>query len=110
MPTLYGLRNCSACRLAARELKDAGRDVAFVDVRESRLDPDLIDRLVLEFGDALVNRRSHTWRGLSDSQRRGSPEDLIARHPSLMKRPVVVDGQSATLGWNAKARDRHLGG
>ncbi|MYA89130.1 MAG: arsenate reductase [Boseongicola sp. SB0662_bin_57] len=109
MPTLYGLKNCSTCRTAAQELKGAGKDVTFVDVRESRLAPDVIDRFLQEFGDALVNRRSTTWRNLSDRQRQGSPDDLIARHPSLMKRPVIVEGEMSTLGWNAAARARHLG-
>ena len=109
MPTLYGLKNCSTCRAASRELKGAGKDVTFVDVRERRLDSDVIDRFLQEFGDALVNRRSTTWRNLPESERLGTPEDLLAKHPSLMKRPVVVDGETATLGWNAAARARHLG-
>ena len=109
MPTLYGLKNCGTCRTAVRELKGAGKDVTFVDVRESRLDPDVVDRFLQEFGDALVNRRSTTWRSLSESQRQGAPDSLIARHPSVMKRPVIVEGEMATLGWNAAAKARHLG-
>lgn len=109
MPTLYGLRNCSTCRMAVQELIGAGKDVTFVDVRESRLDSDVIDRFLQEFGGALVNRRSTTWRSLPDSRRQGAPADLIAKYPALMKRPVVVEGELATLGWNATARERHLG-
>ncbi len=109
MSTLYGLRNCSTCRKAVQELKAAGKDVDFVDVRESRLDSDVIGRFLRELGNDLVNRRSTTWRNLPDSERQGSPEDLIAKFPSLMKRPVIVDGKLVTLGWNAAERGRHLG-
>ncbi len=109
MPVLYGLKNCSTCRSAIQELKAAGKDVTLVDVRESQLDFDLIDRFLREFGDALVNRRSTTWRNLPESKRQGTPGDLIAKHPSLMKRPVIVDGELVTLGWHAAARARHLG-
>ena len=109
MPTVYGLKNCSTCRMAIQELKAAGKDVTFVDVREIQMDSDAIDRFLREFGDNLVNRRSTTWRNLSDSERQRTPEDLIARHPSLMKRPVIVDGELVTLGWNAVSRARHLG-
>ncbi len=109
MPTLYGLKNCSTCRVATQELKGAGKDVTFADVRENRLDPGAIERLLQAFGDALVNRRSTTWRNLTDSERQGAPADLIARHPSLMKRPVIVDGEVVTLGWDAAVRRRHLG-
>jgi len=80
-----------------------------VDVRDSLLDSNSIDRFLRESGDNLVNRRSATWRNLSDSERQGTPEDLIARHPSLMKRPAIVDGELVTLGWNAASRARHLG-
>ena len=80
-----------------------------MDVRDSLLDSNSIDRFLREFGDNLVNRRSATWRNLSDSERQGTPEDLIARHPSLMKRPAIVDGELVTLGWNAASRARHLG-
>lgn len=80
-----------------------------MDVRESELDSGVIDRFLREFGDVLVNRRSTTWRNLSDSERQAAPEDLIAKHPSLMKRPVIVEGELATLGWDAAARARHLG-
>ena len=95
--------------MAIKELRGAGKDVTFVDVRESRLHFDVIDRFLQEFGNALVNRRSTNWRNLSNSERQGAPEDLIARHPSLMKRPVIVDGELLTLGWNAAARAQHLG-
>ena len=80
-----------------------------MDVRDSLLDSNSIDRFLRESGDNLVNRRSATWRNLSDSERQGTPEDLIARHPSLMKRPAIVDGELVTLGWNAASRARHLG-
>lgn len=109
MPALYGLKNCSTCRAAIQELSGVGKDVTFVDVRESQLDAGLIDRFLQEFGDALVNRRSTTWRNLPDSERQGTPEDLIGMHPSLMKRPVIVEGELVTLGWNAAAKARHLG-
>ena len=109
MPTVYGLKSCSTCRMAVQELKGAGKDVTFVDVRESQLDVDVIDRFLREFGDALVNRRSTTWRNLPISESQGMPADLIAKHSSLMKRPVIVDGELITLGWNAVARARHLG-
>ncbi len=109
MPTVYGLKNCSTCRMAIQELKAAGKDVTFVDVRESQMDSDAIDRFLREFGDNFVNRRSTTWRNLSDSERQGTPEDLIARNPTLMKRPVIVDGELVTLGWSAASRLQHLG-
>jgi arsenate reductase len=52
-----------------------------------------------QFGAALLNTRSTTWRGLSEVQRAASPEALLADHPTLMKRPLIALGDQLYLGW-----------
>ncbi|MEJ6392338.1 ArsC/Spx/MgsR family protein [Gymnodinialimonas sp. 2305UL16-5] len=92
---IFGLKNCDTCRKAAKAL-----GAELVDIRATPLDPGQIDQFYSTFGDALVNTRSTTWRGLSDADRALTPADLIAAHPSVMKRPVIeaADGQ-LHLGW-----------
>jgi arsenate reductase-like glutaredoxin family protein len=51
-----------------------------------------------------VNRSSTTWRGLSEAARAQAPATLLAAHPALMKRPVLVEGEKATLGWDKAAQ------
>ena len=51
------------------------------------------------FGDALLNTRSTTWRGLSEAERAKLPEALLAAHPTFMKRPLIADGDTLHLGW-----------
>lgn len=109
MPTLYGLKACDTCRKAAKEMESAGRSVTFRDVRAEPLDAGTIARLLDVFGDALVNRRSTTWRGLSDAERQANGADLLATHPTLMKRPVIEDGGHLTLGWDRSVAAQHLG-
>ncbi|NNE81958.1 MAG: arsenate reductase [Silicimonas sp.] len=109
MLTLYGLTTCDTCRLARKQIENSGRTVVFQDVRKNPLSQDQLARFVAEFSGALVNRRSTTWRNLSEAERIGTPETLIARHPTLMKRPVIEDGGALTLGWDKTAKDRHLG-
>ena len=53
----------------------------------------------MQFGASLLNTRSTTWRGLSEAEREGAPMDLIAQHPALMKRPLIVDSADMYLGW-----------
>ncbi len=97
---LYGLKNCDTCRRALKELRAAGHDVVLADLRNDGIDPKELERLFLVFGQPLVNRRSTTWRGLSEAIRDGEPVALMLEYPSLMKRPVIVDGGgSETLGW-----------
>ena len=107
MPTLFfGLKTCDSCRTALKAIGLAGVQVDVQDVRESGVPEDTLRRAVDELGaDAVVNRRSTTWRGLSETERAKDPVALILAHPALMKRPLIMheDG-GLTVGWNAEAR------
>ncbi|MEL6463965.1 MAG: ArsC/Spx/MgsR family protein [Pseudomonadota bacterium] len=92
---IYGLKTCDTCRKAIKALPQA----QFVDVRANGVPNDVMAAALAAFGDALVNTRSTTWRGLSTVERQRTPEDLLAAHPTLMKRPLIADGSSLHLGW-----------
>ncbi|MEY8831514.1 ArsC/Spx/MgsR family protein [Sedimentitalea sp. XS_ASV28] len=94
---LYGLKNCDTCRKALKSLKE----VRFVDVRGEGVPPDVLERAEAQFGDALLNTRSTTWRGLSETERARPRLDLLVDHPALMKRPLIENNGQLTLGWNA---------
>lgn len=93
---LYGLKNCDTCRKALKALPDAD----FRDVRADGVPPEVLQRAYDTFGEMLVNTRSATWRGLSENERSTEPMALLAAHPTLMKRPLIVDGASLYLGWD----------
>lgn len=101
---LYGLAACDTCRQARRAIESTGRPVTFRDVRDAPLSGDEIRRFLGAFGDRLVNRASATWRGLSEEARQNGAEALIAAHPALMKRPVIVIGEDLWLGWDEKVQ------
>lgn len=105
---IYGLNACDTCRAARRALEAAGHAVAFRDVRDAPLDAETRARFLDAFGEALVNRRSTTWRGLSEAERAAAPEALLAAHPTLMKRPVIEAGGRLYLGWDASVREALL--
>ena len=102
--TLYGLKTCDTCRKARKALTEAGHTVTLRDVRAEPLSEAERDRFLEVFGDALINRASTTWRGLSEEERTAAPADLLRAHPALMKRPVVAGGGALSLGWDAAAR------
>lgn len=105
---VYGLKACDTCRKAVKALTAAGHDARLVDVRDTPLDPGRLSRFHGAFGDRLVNTRSTTWRELPETERAGEPLDLIARHPALMKRPVIEHGDALYLGWDAGVRSALL--
>lgn len=97
---IYGLKNCDSCRKARKALPEA----RFVDLREERLPDEVLRQAVDTFGDRLVNTRSTTWRELQPEERSLSPEVLVAAHPAVMKRPLIVDEARMVLGWDDATR------
>ena len=94
---LYGLKTCDTCRKALKALEG----VEFVDVRADGVPDAVLSQALAQFGDALLNTRSTTWRGLSDAERSTVPLELLKAHPALMKRPLIVAGETMHLGWTA---------
>ncbi len=93
---IYGLKTCDTCRKARKALPEA----EFTDIREDGLPEGLLARAQERFGDRILNTRSTTWRGLPETERARDPLALIAAHPALMKRPLIVDGDEMHLGWD----------
>lgn len=98
--TVIGLKTCDTCRKALKTLRERDPGVEFRDIREQPLTETEISGFLATFGDALVNRRSTTWRGLGESERALPPNRLLAEHPTLMKRPVLVTPDGDYLGWS----------
>lgn len=105
---VWGLKNCDTCRKAVKALEGAGWVLDYVDVRADGVSGDDLARFYTAFGDALVNKRSTTWRGLTEAERAGDLVELIVKNPTLMKRPVIEHNGRLTLGWDAKTRDNWL--
>jgi len=102
---LWGLKTCDTTRKALAALRAAGHEVAFTDVRESGIDPGFAAALVALSGDRALNRASATWRALGDGERALPAEELLVRHPLLMKRPVIEgDGGRRSQGWTPEVR------
>ncbi|OAN96731.1 ArsC/Spx/MgsR family protein [Sulfitobacter geojensis] len=93
---LYGLKNCDTCRKALKSLPQA----ELRDVRKDGVPEDVLAAALEKFGDALLNTRSTTWRGLDEAQRQAAPMDLLKAHPALMKRPLIDVNNTLFLGWN----------
>ena len=97
---LYGLKTCDTCRKSLKTMQD----VQFVDVREQGVPSDILARAFAEFGDAVVNTRSTTWRNLDESERSRPALELLRDYPTLMKRPLIERDGELHLGWTAKTR------
>ncbi len=105
----FGLKTCDTCRKARKAIEAAGLPLDYIDVRADGVPPADVARIVAQFGDKAINRASTTWRGLSEADRTGDPVDLLAAHPTLMKRPVIDNDGVWTLGWKPDVAAQVLG-
>lgn len=98
---LYGISTCDTCKRAIKTLTAAGKNVTFRDIRSQPLTAVEIDAIVGAFGDRAINRQSTTYRAFNDFLKASDPEVQIAAQPTVMKRPVIRDGDAWHLGWDA---------
>jgi len=98
---LYGLPTCSDCNKARKALDAAGHKVTFRDVRAEPMSEAEWAVLLAEFGDTLVDKKSHAYRNLNAWMRESEADAQLADTPALMARPVITDGVRYTLGWDA---------
>jgi len=104
MIVIYGIPNCDKCRAANRWFTGSGAEFRFHDLRADGVEAPQVTAWLDELGsDSLLNRRSTTWRQLSDAERSGDPAGLILQHPTLLKRPLVDTGAGLIVGYDEAA-------
>lgn len=97
---LYGLKSCDTCRKALKKMENT----EFVDVRSQGVPAEVMVQAHKQFGKALLNTRSTTWRGLAEDERARPVLELLATHPTLMKRPLIERDGELFLGWTPETR------
>lgn len=110
MIELYGIKQCDTCRKAWQWLDEQGIEYTFHDLRREGIERTTVDAWAAVVGtDALVNRRSQTWRKLDPAEREvGDPDlrALLAREPTLIKRPITITPSGVIhVGWNDTIRE-----
>ena len=100
----YGLKTCDTCRKAQKELRAADIEFEVIDVRADGVSADKLKDWTSKVDwKKLLNTRSTTWRNLDASDKAGVDAakaiTLMAKHPTLIKRPVIEMGGEVTVGW-----------
>ena len=108
---IWHLKACDTCRKAVKAL--AAFEPELHDVRADGLDRATVEHLEASLGfEALVNKRSTTWRGLTAAQKDGLTREtaieLITANPTLMKRPVIAHDGAFTVGWTKDVQAGYL--
>lgn len=106
---IFLLSNCDTCRKALKALRAAGHAPEVIDIRKDGITPPDRAAIVAALGEAAVNKRSATWRGLDEAARGLDLTELLAAYPTVMKRPVIERAGDFTAGWDAAIQARFLG-
>ena len=103
---VYALKTCDTCRKALKALGAAGLSPQVIDVRgDGVTKADIARWLTGVDAGTLVNRKSTTWRGLTDDEKARADgaglAGLLVEYPTLIKRPVIEANGKVTVGWTA---------
>ena len=105
MLTVYGIRNCDTVQRALGRLAEAGILHRFHDFKMEGLSATKAQAWIDALGaDTVINRKGSTWRRLDaaiqDGVTAANAAALLAREPSLVKRPVFErEGRALAVGF-----------
>ncbi|MDU8924030.1 ArsC family reductase [Pasteurellaceae bacterium LIM206] len=113
MITVYGIKNCDTVKKALKWLTEHNIAYRLHDYRTDGLDPAFLQQAEQQFGwQALVNKRSTTWRNLSDESKKTLDLDtalsLLREQPTLIKRPIILQDGIALIGFDEHEYERVL--
>ncbi|WP_108445285.1 Spx/MgsR family RNA polymerase-binding regulatory protein [Halomonas denitrificans] len=104
MLTLYVIKNCDTCRRARKALDEKGIPFQVHDLREDGLSAPLLEHILHRVPlMEVLNKRSTTWRQLDDEEKENldanSARELLLAHPTLLKRPLLENGDEILVGY-----------
>ncbi|MFP4178251.1 MAG: Spx/MgsR family RNA polymerase-binding regulatory protein [Acholeplasmataceae bacterium] len=106
MITIYTTPSCSSCRKAKKWLDDHKIAYEEKNLFNQRITEEDIDRMLenAENGfDDIISTRSKVFKEESldvEDMRISELKQFIIDHPSILKRPIMVDGEKMQVGYN----------
>jgi Spx/MgsR family transcriptional regulator len=103
MTTLYGIAHCDTVKKSRAWLDAQAMAYQFHDFKKLGVPAQALDHW-----EALVNKKGTTWRTLDAAQQAAvvnaaSAKALMLREPSVIKRPVVIQGARVSVGFSPDA-------
>lgn len=105
---VYGIPNCGTVKKARKWLDANAISYEFHDYKKKGMTKASLQTWAKSVGwEALLNRRGTTWRKLDDADKAGLTQakaiDLLVKHTSMIKRPVIESGDTLLLGFDAES-------
>ena len=104
---LYGISNCDTVKKAQKWLLQNNLSYTFHDYRKDGLDEALIRSFLSKLTwTELLNKRSTSYRQLSEQQKTSLNEETIVElfiaYPTLIKRPLLIHNSHYQLGFKVE--------
>lgn len=101
--TIYGIKNCDTVKKALKFLSSKSLPHEFIDFRENLISEDLYETMVQGVGlEFLINKRSTSYRSLTDMEKQNIGYELVSKYPTLIKRPVLIQNGEVMVGFSEK--------
>ena len=101
--TIYGIKNCDTVKKALKFLSSKSLPHEFIDFRENLISEDLYKTMEQRVGlEMLINKRSSTYRLLTDDEKQNIGYELVSKYPTLNKRPVLIQNGDVMVGFSEK--------
>ena len=108
---VYGIKNCDTVKKAIVYLNERDIDYEFVDFRQNPISQQVLKKMVESVGwELLINKRSSTYRSLSEEEKSNINYDLVSKLPTLIKRPVLIHGENITVGFSEQQYAKFIDG
>lgn len=105
---VYGIKNCDTMKKAFAWLESHGIAYDFHDYKKQPAPATLLKRAIDEQGwENVLNRKGTTWRNLPDAVKESMDAaaalQLALDNPSIIRRPMIVQGDDIAFGFDAEA-------
>lgn len=107
MLRVHGIKNCDTVKKSLKWLDKHELPYEFIDVREAPLQQQTVLTWLEQLPpEKLLNKRSTSWRQLTEAQKTESDPyaiaALVSEQPTLFKRPLVETSDGIHCGFNEK--------
>ncbi|MEX2456821.1 MAG: Spx/MgsR family RNA polymerase-binding regulatory protein [Balneolaceae bacterium] len=109
MIKVYGIKNCNKVRDTFKWLEENEVDYEFIDLKKDPLSEQKLDEFVHKVGlDVILNKRGMKWRNLGLKDKDLDDDELfdqLLEHQTMIKRPVLEQGDAILVGYDEDAFD-----
>lgn len=93
---IWGIKNCNTMKKAFEYLQSHRINYQFHDYKKEKIKTVVLEQLLESIPlEELLNKKSATWRALTDDEKQNADNEsqainLMQTYPTLIKRPVLI--------------------